>query len=106
MWMHTGKARETRRPAQEGQTAQGYGKRMGSALKKRNELESNAYLTLTGSCVDAGARLTSDLATPSATRPGHESGLLRTSVGSERAQTTALKAAEAPYEPMSAARIT
>ena len=52
------------------------------------------------------ADLTRDLATPSATRPGHERGLLRTSSGRERAQTSALKAAADPKEPIRAARCT
>ena len=51
-----------------------------------------------------GPRLTSDLATPSATRPGHVCGLLRPSSGSERTQTAALNAAVEPYAPISAAR--
>merc|ERR1719272_2203195 len=65
---------------------------------------SSAYLTLTGSSRFLGARLTRDLATPSATRPGHERGLLRTSSGRERAQTSALRAAADPKEPIRAAR--
>jgi len=49
-------------------------------------------------------KLTSDWATPSATRPGHDSGLRRASSGRERAQTAALSAAVEPYAPNSAAR--
>lgn len=79
---------------------------MGTAVKSKKEVQSSEYLTLTGSSRDLGARLTRDLATPSATRPGHASGLVRTSSGRERAQTAALRAAADPNEPIRAARCT
>ena len=61
--------------------------------QKRAREEETPLEDFEASSMFAGARLTRDLHTPSVTRPGHESGFLRTSSGRERAQTTAPKAA-------------
>ena len=66
------------------------------AVRTKNPDVNSEYLTLTGSSIDLGAMLTIDLATPSATRPGHDNGSLRTSSGSDRRHTAALRAAADP----------
>ena len=86
--VQAGKARARRRPVQEGMTDRGC-EPSWRPVKTKNEDVSSAYLTLTGSSREAGARLTRDLATPSATRLGQERGFVRTSSGRERAHTAA-----------------
>ena len=56
---------------------------------------STEYLTFTGSLAFLGGRVTRVLQTPSPMRAGQESGLERTSSGSERIHTDALRAVEA-----------
>eukprot|EP00592_Proboscia_alata_P020987 CAMPEP_0194421292 /NCGR_PEP_ID=MMETSP0176-20130528/20490_1 /TAXON_ID=216777 /ORGANISM="Proboscia alata, Strain PI-D3" /LENGTH=105 /DNA_ID=CAMNT_0039229285 /DNA_START=465 /DNA_END=782 /DNA_ORIENTATION=- len=99
--VHMGKAREIRRPVQEGITARGWGARSWSKVRNVNPAVRTLYFTFTGLCLSAGKRLQTYAESPSVIRVGRER--IEVPVGNDLIQTAPERTAVEAYAAMRAA---